>query len=197
MLRRAVVRFLALIGLLFLLLTFTPFVYWYATVLSRPWNTPRGDILVVLSGTDPNSAVVGITTYWRCFQAMVYYREHPYREIVVTGKNSAPGMRDFFIFNGVPADRIQIEDQATNTYENAKFTAALLKNTSGNVVLVTSDYHAFRARRAFRKAGLNVSASGVPDITKRSSEYFARTQLFATEMRETAAIVYYRCRGWI
>src|SRR6185312_8743801 len=112
MFRRAVIRFLALIGLLFLLITFTPFVYWYAAVLSRPWSSPRGDILVVLSGTEPNSGAMGISTYWRCFQAMVFYREQPYREIIVTGKNSAPGMRDFFVFNGVPADRIHIEDQA-------------------------------------------------------------------------------------
>ncbi len=191
------VRLLALTGLLFLLVTFTPFVNWYATVLSRPWSTPRGDILVVLSGADPNSGVMGITTYWRCFMAMVWYREQPYREIIVTGKNSAPGMRDFFVFNGVPADRILVEDQATNTYENAKFTAALLGNTHGSVVLVTSDYHIFRARRAFRNAGISVSAAGAPDITKRSSEYFARLQLFIVEIRETAAIAYYWYRGWI
>jgi uncharacterized SAM-binding protein YcdF (DUF218 family) len=193
----SVIRFLALTGLLFLLVTFTPFVNWYATVLSRPWNTPRGDILVVLSGADPNSGVMGISTYWRCFMAMVWYREQPYREIIVTGKNSAPGMRDFFVFNGVPPDRIQVENQATNTYENAKFTAALLRNMPGSVVLVTSDYHIFRARRAFRKAGISVSASGAPDITKRSAEYFGRPLLFATEIRETTAIVYYWCRGRI
>jgi uncharacterized SAM-binding protein YcdF (DUF218 family) len=194
---RAAVRFLALTGLLFLLVTFTPFVNWYATWLSRPWNTPRGDILVVLSAADPNSGVMSISTYWRCFMALVYYREQPYKEIIVSGKDSAPGMRDFFVLNGVPADRVRVEGDATSTHDNARFTAQLLKGTSGSVVLVTSDYHAFRARRCFLKAGIAVSTSGVPDITKRSAEYFARLQLFIVEMRETAAIVYYWWRGWI
>jgi uncharacterized SAM-binding protein YcdF (DUF218 family) len=194
---RASVRLLALAGLIFLLVTFTPFVNWYATRLSRPWNTPRGDILVVLSAADPNSGVMGISTYWRCFMALVYYREQPYKEIIVSGKDSAPGMRDFFVFNGVPADRVRVETNATSTYENAKLTAQLLKGTPGSVVLVTSDYHAFRARRCFLKAGIPVSTSGVPDITKRSAEYFARPQLFIDEMRETVAIAYYWYRGWI
>jgi uncharacterized SAM-binding protein YcdF (DUF218 family) len=194
---RAAVKLLALTGLLFLLVTFTPFVNWYATRLSRPWNTPRGDILVVLSAADPNSRVMSISTYWRCFMALVYYREQPYKEIIVSGKDSAPGMRDFFVMNGVPADRVRMETDATNTHDNAKLTALLLKGTPGSVVLVTSDYHVFRARRCFLKAGIPVSTSGVPDITKRSAEYFARPQLFIVEMRETAAIVYYWWRGWI
>ena len=194
---RAAVKLLALTGLLFLLVIFTPFVNWYATRLSRPWNTPRGDILVVLSAADPNSGVISLSTYWRCFMALVYYREQPYKEIIVSGKDSAPGMRDFFILNGVPPDCVRVESDATSTYDNAKFTAELLKGTPGSVVLVTSDYHAFRARRCFLKAGIRVSTSGVPDITKRSAEYFARPQLFIVEMRETAAIVYYWWRGWI
>lgn len=194
---RAAVRLLALTGLLFLLVIFTPFVNWYATCLARPWNTPRGDILVVLSAADPNSGVMGVSTYWRCFMALVYYRERPYKEIIVSGKDSAEGMRDFFVFGGVPADRVRVESNAANTYDNARFTASLLKGTPGSVVLVTSDYHAFRARRCFLKAGIVVSTCGVPDITKRSAEYFARPQLFIAEMRETAAIVYYWYRGWI
>lgn len=194
---RAAVRILALIGLLFLLVTFTPFVNWYATWLSRPWSTPRGDTLIVLSGADPNSRVMGISTYWRCFMALVYYREQPYKEIVVSGKNSAPGMRDFFIFNGVPPDRVRMETAATNTHENATFTAQLLKGTPGSVVVLTSDYHVFRARRCFLKAGIHASVTGAPDITKRSADYFARPQLFVTEIRETAAIAYYWYRGWI
>jgi len=194
---RAALKLLALTGLLFLLVTFTPFVNWYATQLSPPWSTPRGDILVVLSAADPNSGVMGISTYWRCFMALVYYREQPYKEIIVSGKDSAPGMRDFFVFNGVPPDRVRMETAATSTYDNAKLTAQILKDTPGTVVVITSDYHVFRARRAFLKAGLRVSTSGAPDITKRSAEYFARPQLFIVEMRETAAIVYYWYRGWI
>ena len=201
---RTAVKMLATVGLLFLLVTFTPFVSWYATKLARPWEPYEGDTLIVLSAARPNTGgsaaapnVMDISTYWRCFMAVLYYREQPYKEVVVSGKDSARGMRDFLVFSGIPADRILVENEASDTHQNAQFTARLLAGHPGSVVLVTSDFHMFRARRAFLKAGLRVSASAVPDVTKRSADYFARPQLFLAEMRETAAIVYYRYQGWI
>jgi uncharacterized SAM-binding protein YcdF (DUF218 family) len=191
------IKLLAATGLLFLLITFTPFVSWYASQLARPWSTDEGDVLVVLSAAAPNSAVMDISTYWRCFMALVYYRQHPYRQVIVSGKDSAPGMRDFFILNGVPSDRIRVEDQSTNTHENAEFTARLLAGNPGHVVLITSDFHIFRARRCFAKAGIAVTTPAVPDAIKRSADFAARPELFVTELRETASIAWYWYRGWI
>jgi uncharacterized SAM-binding protein YcdF (DUF218 family) len=197
LLYRAAVRALAIIGLLFLTVTFSPFVSWYATKLSRPWSSYDGDVLIVLSSAGPNVGVMDVSTYWRCFMGVLYYREHPYKQIIVSGKDSAPGMRDFFVFNGIPADRIRIEDRATNTHENAEFTARMLTGATGRIVLVTSDSHMFRARRCFAKQGVTVSASAVPDVTKRAGAYSARPQLFLNEVWETASIAYYWYRGWI
>lgn len=196
-LRLWIVRFLATIGLLFLLITFTPFVSWYAAQLARPWSSERGEAMVVLSAEEPNSGVMAVGTYWRCFMALVYYREHPYDRIVVSGKDSAPRMRDFFVLNGVPADRILAENSATNTHENAEFTAPMLAGIQGPIVLITSDIHMFRARRCFAKAGVQVSTPAVPDVIKRAGSYSARLELFIGEVRETASIVYYWYRGWI
>lgn len=196
-LARATVRLLAAIGLFFLLVTFSPFVSWYATKLSRPWSSYRGDVLVVLGAADPNGDIMDASTYWRCFMAVLYYREHPYRQIIVSGKGSAPGMRDFFVFNGIPADRIRVEGQSTSTRENAEFTARMLAGANGRIVLVTSDSHMFRARRCFAKEGVNIAASSVPDVVKRAAAYSARPELFMGEVRETASIVYYWYRGWI
>jgi uncharacterized SAM-binding protein YcdF (DUF218 family) len=194
---RAAVRILAAVGLFVTIVTFSPFVSWYATKLARPWSSYQGDVLVVLSAAEPNSGVMDISTYWRCFMAVLYYREHPYDRIIVTGKNSAPGMRDFFVLNGISPDRIQVENNATNTHENAVNTARLLAGTKGRIVLVTSDSHMFRARRCFAKEGVSVSASAVPDVVKRAADYSARLPLFIAEMHETAGIVYYWYRGWI
>jgi uncharacterized SAM-binding protein YcdF (DUF218 family) len=194
---RGCIKLLAAIGLLFLLVTFTPFVSWYATRLSRPWAPYDGDILVVLSAARPNAGVMDISTYWRCFMALLYYREHPYREIIVSGQESAPGMRDFFVFNGIPADRIRVENNATNTHENAVFTARMLSGAQGKIVLVTSDSHMFRARRCFAKEGVTVLASAVPDVVKRADDYTDRPRLFAGEVIETVSILYYWYRGWI
>ena len=90
-----------------------------------------------------------------------------------------------------------MEDQATNTHENAEFTARMLTGETGQIVLLTSDSHMFQARRCFAKEGVHVAASSVPDVVKRAGEYSARPQLFIGEVRETASIVYYWYRGWI
>lgn len=194
---RAIVRALATLGLLVLLVTFTPLVSWYATKLAQPWADYKGDVLVVLSAAEPNAGVMDLSTYWRCFMAILYYREHPYREVIVTGRGSAPGMRDFFVFNGIPPERIRVESQATSTHENAAFTAPMLAGETGRIVLLTSDVHMFRARRCFEKAGVKVAASSVPDVVKQAGDYFARPQLFVAEVSETARIVYYWWHGWI
>ena len=196
-LSRVTARLLATLGLILLLITFSPFVSWYATRLSRPWSSYRGDTLVVLSAAGPNLGVMDASTYWRCFMAVLYYREHPYRQIVVSGKDAAPNMRDFLVFNGIPADRILVEDKATSTHQNALYTARMLAGKTGRIVLLTSDSHMFRARRCFAKEGVAVAASSVPDVVKRAGEYDARPQLFMGELRETASIIYYWYQGWI
>jgi len=194
---RIAARALAVFGLLVLLIIFSPFVSWYAIRLAGPWSSERGEVLVVLSAEEPNSGVMGAGTYWRCFMALLYYREHPYRQILVSGKASAAGMRDFFVFNGIPAERILVEDRSTNTHENAEYAAEMLAGAPEPIVLVTSDSHMFRARSCFAKAGVRVSASAAPDVVKRAGNYGSRLELFISEMRETASIVYYWYRGWI
>jgi uncharacterized SAM-binding protein YcdF (DUF218 family) len=205
-LTRAVIGFLACVGLLFLVVTFSPFVSWYAEKLAQPWSEPRGEVLIVLSGPAPNegtgnpamnAAMMDPGTYWRCFMAVLYYRERQYTKIVVSGKGAAAGMRDFLVFNGVPETRIIVEDQATNTHENAVFTSRLLSGFRGGIVLLTSDSHMFRARRCFAREGLAVVASSVPDVIKRAGQYSSRSLLFFGEARETAGIFYYWYRGWI
>jgi len=45
------------------------------------------------------------------------------------------------------------ENYSRSTRENALNTARLLAGDTGTLVLMTSDFHMYRALRAFRKAG--------------------------------------------
>ena len=65
-------------------------------------------------------------------------------------------MRDFLVSQGVPQDRVIVEDRSTSTRENARYTKELLSGMAAGPawpVLLTSDYHMFRAERVFRKTG--------------------------------------------
>ncbi|KAA0970510.1 YdcF family protein [Aureimonas fodinaquatilis] len=58
---------------------------------------------------------------------------------------------------GLEGERLILEDQSRDTFENARFTKALAKPEKGDVwVLVTSAYHMPRSVGSFRQAGFDV-----------------------------------------
>jgi uncharacterized SAM-binding protein YcdF (DUF218 family) len=106
-------------------------------------------------------------------------------------------MRDFFVCQGVPASAILIEGRSTSTRENAVFTAEMLRGIPGPYVLLTSDYHMFRAHRAFQKAGVEVTPAPFSDVLKTFNSPLKRWDGFLVLLTETTKIIYYRARGWI
>jgi uncharacterized SAM-binding protein YcdF (DUF218 family) len=194
--RRGFILASASYGLLVLLVTFTPFVGWYARLLAGDWYGPKGDTLIVLAGSDLDG-FPNVNTVLRCMYAVQAYRSFPYRKIVVTGRGVSAHMRNLLIAEGLPPQIIVSEDRSTSTRENALFTRQLLADDPGSKILLTSDFHMFRAYRAFRKAGMQVTPSPIPDILKRNEDFGPRWEAFGEEIIETIKIVYYCSRGWI
>jgi uncharacterized SAM-binding protein YcdF (DUF218 family) len=192
---------LACLGALMLLVTFTPLVRWWAIQLASPWEDARGETLIVLSGSGASEGFIGYGTYLRSEYAVRVWREGGFQKVLVSGGGSgepqATVMRQFLIAEGVPDTAIVVEPRANSTRENAVYTRELLEGSRGRMVLLTSDYHVYRAARVFRKAGLNVSPRPVPDVLKRASLWSNRWPAFLDLSVETVKIVYYRVRGWI
>lgn len=195
-LRRGAVFICASVGLIFLLATFSPFVAWYAWRLSGPWADPRGDVLIVLSGSSLNG-FPDTNTVLRCMYAVDAWREGGFRKVVVSGHLTSAHMRSLLIAEGVPAEAVVTEDAAGSTRENALYVARMLSGETGSKVLMTSDYHMFRAVRVFRKAGLAVAPRPIPDALKRYGARIYTWSAFVDEAAESGKIVYYALRGWI
>jgi uncharacterized SAM-binding protein YcdF (DUF218 family) len=199
---RAAVRALAAFGLLFLLVTVTPVTKWWAKAMAGPWNDPSGEVLIVLGGSVLDNGVLGLSSYWRSTYAVLAYREGGFREVILSGGgiDKVPivvPMRDFIQCQGVPADVIRLETASKSTRENALFTARMLPGDLRRKVLLTSDYHMYRAHRAFVKAGLQVEPRPFPDVIKRSGRWSSRWPAFLDLATETIKIAYYYARGWI
>jgi len=189
---------LAALGLLFLLVTFTPIDAWWIVKLEGPVNDPRGAILIVPGAEMQGDRIIGRDTYVRTVYAALIWREGGWRQVVVTGGGQlAPGMRDFLVQYGVPPSAILVENASTSTRENAIYTARLLRGAPGIKVLVTSDYHMYRAIRTFRRAGLDVQPRPIPDMLKGLTSWVNRWPVFLGLCRETTKIVWYKIRGWI
>lgn len=205
--RRWSVRALAALGLLFLLVTFTPVTFWWATMLAGPWNDPQGDVLIVMTGSDLDDGILGESSYWRAVYALVFYRERPFSEVLITGGGGqqipvSASMRDFIVAQGVPAGVVRIESASHSTHESAVNVTRIVQSEperyrNRRLVLMTSDYHMFRTHRAFQKAGLEVEPRPFPDIRKRYGSRLNRWGLFVELLLENTKIGYYWWQGWI
>jgi uncharacterized SAM-binding protein YcdF (DUF218 family) len=92
-------------------------------------------------------------------------RQLPAAKIVFTGgvgdlfagADAGAAVRKYLEDAGIASDRIIIEKDSRDTYENAVFTRRLLNpSTQDRWLLVTSAYHMPRAVGAFRRAGFDV-----------------------------------------
>jgi uncharacterized SAM-binding protein YcdF (DUF218 family) len=189
-------RLLAVIGLITVLAIATPIVSWWARAYSGPIERPRGDVLILLSAASDDRGGISYSSYWRAREAIFAWQTGGFKKIVISG-GGGPGIRNFLLAEGVPSDVIVAEWRSTSTRENGIETARLIQGIPGKRVLLTSDFHMYRALRVFRKLGIEVTPMAVPDVLHLTEHWNGRFSAFETMLVESVKIVYYTLRGWI
>ncbi|MFB7403633.1 YdcF family protein [Streptomyces rubiginosohelvolus] len=73
-------------------------------------------------------------------------------------------MADHLVAQGFPAELIEREDRSTNTEENLRFSKAIMEKAKPDYrcVVVTNNYHAFRAALTARRVGIRGQVVGAP-----------------------------------
>jgi uncharacterized SAM-binding protein YcdF (DUF218 family) len=194
---RIITRLLAVIGLITVLVISTPIVSWWAQFYSGPIEQPKGDVLILLSAAvDDEYGGISYSSYWRARQALFAWQTGGFKKIVISG-SGGPGIHNFLIAEGIPREAIVAERRSTSTRENAIETARLIQGIPGKKVLLTSDFHMYRARRVFRKLGIEVTPMAVLDVLHSTEHWNGRFQAFEIMMIESVKIVYYGFRGWM
>lgn len=96
----------------------------------------------------------------RLDKAVDYLNANPNTIAIVSGGqgsneiiSEAAGMRQYLLDAGIEEERILTEDKSTNTRENLAFSAKLLDRENSRVVVVTNNFHVFRALRIAEKQG--------------------------------------------
>jgi uncharacterized SAM-binding protein YcdF (DUF218 family) len=189
-------RLLAVIGLITVLVIFTPIVSWWAQAYAGPIEQPNGDVLILLSAANDDNGGISYSSYWRARQALFAWQTGGFKKIVICG-DGGPGILNFLIAYGIPREAFVTEHSSTNTRENAIETARLVQGLPGKKVLLTSDFHMYRALRVFRKVGIEAAPMAVPDVLQSAEHLNGRFGAFETMLVESAKIVYYAVRGWI
>lgn len=133
---------------------------------------PGADYLIVL-GAQWKSTGPSEVLRRRLDLAADYLSRNPQTKVIVSGgqgsnekMSEAAGMREYMIHAGVGEERILTEDQSSNTYENLVYSGELLDREKDRVVIVTNNFHMFRALGIAKKQGYagaeGLAASSVP-----------------------------------
>ncbi|ELP8598550.1 YdcF family protein [Listeria monocytogenes] len=118
--------------------------------------------------------------------AVTYLNENPMMQVVVSGgqgedesASEASVMEEYLVNKGITRSRIKIENKSRRTEENIKYSKE--KFNLGKTVIVTSDYHMYRALMLAKRQGLD--ASGLPAKSRSVIK-------IKNMMRETLSITY-------
>ena len=170
----------------------------------------------------PLTSQVGETTVSRLLEAIRLFHLIPGAKVVISGGPLDPNGRDIPVSRivgdlasamGIPGERMMLEKNSTNTYENGVEIKKILGEKS--FLLVTSAYHLPRAIAVFQKLGLSPIPAPANFRVIQNKPHFdaskgellkeiisalpSSNNLTHSEraMHEYAGFIWYWLRGWI
>ena len=170
-----------------------------AVIIHKSFGDPGQQVdYVVVLGAKVNRHGPSVSLWDRICGAYEYAVEHPDTILILSGGQGtdepiteAECMYRELVELGIHPKQMRMEDEATSTWENLKFSLDLIEEETGSrptkIGVLSSEYHLFRAS-LFAKA-CDVEFVGVP---ARTSRWGQRINHF---MREVAGVWHYLILG--
>jgi uncharacterized SAM-binding protein YcdF (DUF218 family) len=155
-------------------------------------NTSKaGADYVIVLGCQVVGEYASLPLLSRGYTAVIYLGKNPETRVIVSGGqgpgediSEAEALKRLLLERKIDKERIFLEDKSKNTMQNFKFSNELYNLSDRNIVIVTSDYHMFRALSIAKKLKYK-NVSGLPGRSQRSI-------LPAFLFREYVTILYYK-----
>lgn len=171
-----------------------------AVIIRAGFGNPEEptDYLLVLGAKVNRNGVPSLILRNRIDAAYAYLTAHPDCTAILSGGQGpdepiteAECMFHELVEQGIDPDRLWLEDKSTSTWENLKFTLALIEARTGRtperIALVSNEFHLYRAELFAKEFGLETV--GVP---AKTTLFFLKVNYF---IREAAAIWHYYLIG--
>ena len=170
-----------------------------AIIIRASFGDPQEQVeYMVVLGAKVNPNGPSVSLWDRICGAYTYLEEHPDVIAILSGGQGsdepiteAECMYRELVELGIDPKRLWIEDEATSTWENLKFTLDLIEEKTGQrpekLGVLSSEYHLFRASLFARAC--DVEFVGIPARTSRVS------QMINHFMREVAGVWHYLILG--
>ena len=153
-------------------------------------DTPADYIIVLGAGV--NGTVPSLSLRDRLVGTYDYMAANPHCIAIVSGGQGenedipeALCMRDWLVAKGISSDRIIMEDKATSTLENLRYSMAIIETLPIEqpvIGMVSSEYHLHRAKRLAGYVGIDVigiaARTSYPTV---AINYFIREAFAMTE----------------
>lgn len=135
-------------------------------MLKAQYKSPESAKAVVILGCKVNGEKPSRMLARRLDSAYEFLNKNQDVIVVVSGGkgddekiSEAEAMKKYLLDKGISPDRIIMEDNSVNTYENLKYSAEILeKKQINDIAIVTDGFHQYRAGYIAEKFGLESSA---------------------------------------
>lgn len=124
-------------------------------------------VTMIILGCRVNGSEPSLMLWNRINTAKRYLEEHPEVKAICSGGQGddeliaeGQSIYDKLVLAGIDPERLFIEDRSSSTKENIAFSKELIEkeDLAQDVILVTNDYHCFRAIQLAEKQGLHAYA---------------------------------------
>lgn len=219
-------RIMVCVSLGLLLLLGNPYLFrvviraWEPPLLPIPSIADTNKVVVVLGGYCSYHEVSGRTRFHqsgdRLMQSLLVVKKNNLRRILLSGgtanlvnkeRGESAVVKEYLEEAGISHAELLIDSVSRNTHENAVQAALIMDSLKlkKEIVLVTSSWHLYRARKCFEKQGFDVICIGCDSMAGVEkpglNEYFLPSAgtLSAWEMliREWIGVAMYQAKGFI
>ncbi|EDL62534.1 YdcF family protein [Bacillus sp. SG-1] len=143
---------------------------------------------IIILGAGLKGEEISQTLETRLEAGVEYLRKNPEIPVIVSGGQGegedipeSTAMSRYLVSHGISSNRITEEDRSTTTFENLLNSKRILERKGAEddrILIITSDYHVFRAKLTGKKIGLDCSGLGGESgffikINYMIREYFA------------------------
>jgi len=198
---------------LYTLVFYTPLVWFMASPLKISQEPEKADCIAVFAGGVGESGRAGQGYEERVRYAVELYNKGYSSHIIFSSGykyifEEPFVMKALAVSLGVPENVIMLEDKATNTYENVRFSNEILrKNNWDSMLLISSPYHMRRTSLVFNKIAREIKVIYTPvknsfffsrpESGKRKIQKQINIEQIKAILHEYIGILYYLFKGYI
>lgn len=203
--RRKALKIGLIVLSLYLIIFYTPLVWFVAHPLKISQIPEKADCIVVFAGGVGESGSPGKSTIERARYSVELFKRGYSKSIIFSSGytykyNDASNMKQFALSLGVSEKHIILEQKAGSTYENVMYTREILRNKGFNkILLVSSPYNMKRASLVFNHIAENIDVvyAPVPDPQFYHRERRVKLEQIRAILHEYIGIIYYFWKRYI